>query len=153
MIPTITFNILTIKGKRHELEVFRQFAQGFDPIYKHGIENFNHLCFNNFIELPYNDAETMIKLEKARYKFWGCGSNAAGLKITDKAHEIRISFSTANSIPKLVLENMVARFPNLKFDLEYRNDRKGVKGVMKVHNGKALFKEVDLFSKEKSDVA
>jgi len=153
MMPSHMFNILKISGRRHELEEFRRALEGFDPTYRDGIELFNPMCFNSLIELPFNETQTMINLERARIRLWGCGSNAAGVKLKESAHELRYSFTTADNVPKPVIDLMLKKFPNLKFELDFHNPRRGIKGVMRVHKGNAIFSEVDQFAKEKPNVA
>jgi hypothetical protein len=149
MIPSFTFNILTINGRRDELEAFRQYACGFDPSVQADIPKFNPLCFNNFIELTDKECSNMVSLEEARRAKWGTTSNAAGVTLKEKGHELRYSFTTASTIPRAILLFMIDKFPNLKFDLEYRNDRKGIEGSMKIFRGKAVFAQTDKFARER----
>lgn len=149
MIPSFTFNVLTINGRRDELEAFREYACGFDPVVKSEIPRFNPLCFHNFIEIPDKACTNMISLEEARKERWGVASNAGGVSLKEKGHELRYSFTTANTIPRAILIFMIDRFPNLKFDLQYRNDRKGIEGSMKIFRGKPVFAQTDKFARER----
>ena len=147
MIPSFTFNVLTIKGPRHELEQFRQAAGGFDVSIYVNYYKFNDMCFNNFIPLTEQDRRDAFTMEKACLDKWGASDNAAGVVLKEKPNELRYSFTTPTSMPRKIVEAMLAKFPNLKFDLDFRNDRLGLKGNMRVYRGKPVFSKVDKFGK------
>lgn len=147
MTPSYTFCTLKVSGDRRLLEAFRKSVEGFKSSTQGYMAEFTELDFFTVLPLPkdaYGDVHT---LEATRRQVWGTGSEACGVTLKEKNFELIYTFTTFSTPPREVIKAMVRNNPKLKFTFQFKNDRRGVVGAMKIYKDKIGFAQTDKFGK------
>lgn len=150
-IPSFCFTVLKVSGPRLKLEEFRKAVSGFDPtISSMPARDLNHFCLNSIapIDQSFFELNRISIIQELRLKIWGTSTDASGVTLKESAHQLRYSFSTAESPPTLVLQRLIKRFPELKFSISFQNDRTRIQGVMQSRRGQLLTWQQSKFKTE-----
>ncbi len=144
--PSVCFNRMSIKGSRSALERLRRAAGGCDPTFR-GVGQYNDFCFNSVLPIPdltlkeVRCEQSLIKLSEARFTHWQVGSNALGVQLKENPHELLYSFCSYANPPRILLNELIKRFPELKFRIEFANDREGFRGIVFGKRGESYWRD------------
>ena len=146
-------NWLVVKGRGLDLIDFSKEVGGFGITCK-GIDDYNPLNFDSIIPIPQQELQkvwqqqSQRQLAVLRKTYWHIDSQAWGCRVVEENdHSITYCFSTVAEPPLYILEQLIRRYPNLKFNLSF--SRKDRLGVLLGQRGRPLYWHKDKFGHEK----
>ena len=133
-MPNHCYNVLTITGKKQELQEFKEYAKGVYPWDKDEQEE---LSCAKFIPPPQ---EAIDNYGKVGYdwcnKHWGTKWGCYNIDVQLGDRQLVYTFDSAWSPPIPVIDAMSKQYPTLKFHLWYRECGMGFAGHYVLLGGK-----------------